>query len=182
MKPVVSNADSLIKIQYPVSITQKLINRLQGEVTICAGEFQQGIRANYEPYVINDDYFIVSGGKENVTYTTISWSMFGGNTAICRKDILSQETLVAINKNLKKGRVSFCTVYDALVLWNLFRKKPIDEACWIGSSQFKTSKFDDGIFRLENNDEDITCLLLGDMYGNVTFSSRCRIILRYQAL
>jgi hypothetical protein len=181
LTPIVSDADSLIKKQRSALITQQLVGRLQEEAVIYQGQFEMGMRPRSGPYTIDDRCFIVPNGKEIVEYSIVSWSMFGGHTSICRKDMLSVETLAAINAKLKKGKVSFCTVYDAFVLWDQFRKKPIKEYCWIGTDFVKTSKFDNGIFMLENNDKGTTCLLLGEMYEAVTFSSRCRIFLRYES-
>ena len=56
------------------------------------------------PYTIDDRCFVVPSGKEVVKYSVVTWSMFGGYTSICRKDMLSEETLAENNAKLKKGK------------------------------------------------------------------------------
>ena len=116
---------------------------------------------------------------QEIRFACISARMFGCYRGITRGEFLSEKTFKGINQHLKKGRLSFCRPYDALLLWDeLYRCNHVQEY-WVGTRPLKTKRLRAGIFQLRYDDGRQLRLLLGDMYSNVTFSSQCPILLRY---
>lgn len=177
--------DSKIRKKFSVIANQEKVTRLENQPNlIYPVDFRifGQVEPNDLPNEIPPKLFqVVEKDGQVIDFTVFNARMFDYYYALNRGTMLADESLEVVNSHLKKGRISFCTAYDALLLWESFSKKPIASTNWIGVRPLKTQNFDDGIFQLRNDSRGKTRLLLGDMYSAVTFSSECNIIVRYQA-
>lgn len=175
--------DGRIKPFFSVTVKQELVNRLEarGDIVYPVELVPGGVVPVNRSDVISPEHFrIIESEGQEIQYTMIASSMFGYSYIVNRGTMLNPQSLVNINDQLKAGKVSFCTVYDGLLLWEKFRKRKAHDDYWVGTEPFKTEKINYGIFKLAKDGEGKTCLLLGNMSSQVSFSSRCKIILRYQ--
>lgn len=124
-----------------------------------------------------------------ITFTVMTARMFDWGIIINRGDFLFSDTLRKINYHLKKGKVSLCHFYDALLLWDQRRlvwdsfdsTDTDNDYRWIGVEPFTTRHLRYGIFQLHKDVSGKIRLLMGDMSSQTTFCSRCPIILRYES-
>lgn len=184
--PTDISLDERITPQFSVVVDHHLIKQLQlrGDIVypVDFKIFGQ-VSPRPESDEISPTHFVVAEPDgQKIIFTVMSARMLGWHIGITRGELLAEATLRNINRGLKKGQVSFCTVYDALLLWHEFDAKSIDCERWIGIKPLKTQKLKDGIFQLRQDAQNKTRLLLGDMYSQITFSSQCGIILRYRPI
>jgi hypothetical protein len=181
--PSVPELDKCIFAEHSLRMSQAELDKLKVRSLIYQVEYLVG-RAEFvsRPDEIDDRHFLLDDEDSSsiIHFASISWSMFGGDRIIGRGELLSDDTFDSINQHLHHGQVSFCKVYDAIILLNLFGKVPIVTDHWVGIRPLKSRELDDGIFSFENDAKGKTCLLFGDMYRMQSFSSICQIFVRYR--
>ena len=175
--------DARIMLGITIKADQALIDQLQKRTDLIYPVnfqiFGQASPIN-KPDRIPPSYFkIVESDGQNIQFACISARMFGWHIGITRGELLSKASLDEINRRLKKGSLSFCQVYDAILLWNELKTHEKEQEYWIGVRPFKTKNLNDAIFQLRYDASDKLCLLIGNMDKNTTIASQSPILLRY---
>ena len=186
------NLDKLIVPRFNLKVNQKKVallesnKRLVYPVEFGIGDdidsLEEGDRIPSFHFKIKED------NNSSVTFTIINARMFDWSILINRGEFISQDAINKINRHLRKGKLSRCEVYDALLLWeqsqllwSTFVSEDTDnDYRWIGVKPFTTKLMRCAIFQIRKDESGKPCLLMGDHTEQTSFSSRCPIVLRYE--